>query len=81
MTYIYQGDRVILPTGSDPAIERVPGHHRYHIGLDLGQNDPTAIVIIADKRLPEWASTRTPTACSGSTSRKASISRATRRPS
>jgi len=56
MTYIYQGDEVILPTGSDPAIERVSGHHRYHIGLDLGQNDPTAIAIIEDKRLPEWSS-------------------------
>jgi len=56
MTYIYQGEQVILPTGSDPTIERVPGHHRYHIGLDLGQHDPTAIVIIEDKQLPEWAS-------------------------
>ncbi len=56
MTYIYQGDEVILPAGADPVVDRVRGHHRYHIGLDLGQSDPTAIVIIEDKRLPEWSS-------------------------
>lgn len=58
MNYIHQGDCVILPTRNDPAIRRVTGHHRFHIGLDLGQSDPTAIVIVEDKQYPIWADAR-----------------------
>ena len=54
MNYVHQGDCVILPTGNDPAIRRVTGHHRFHIGLDLGQSDPTAIVIVEDRQYPVW---------------------------
>lgn len=54
MSYIHQGDCVILPTGNDPAVRRVTGHHRFHIGLDLGQSDPTAIVIVEDRQYPVW---------------------------
>lgn len=54
MNYVHQGDCVILPTGNDPAIRRVTGHHRFHIGLDLGQSDPSAVVIIEDRQYPVW---------------------------
>lgn len=54
MTYMHQGDCVILPTGNDPVVRRVTGHHRFHIGLDLGQSDPTAIVIVEDRQYPIW---------------------------
>jgi hypothetical protein len=54
MNYMHQGDSVILPTGNDPAIRRVTGHHRFHIGLDLGQSDPTAVAIIEDRQYPVW---------------------------
>lgn len=52
MNLIYQGDVVTLPTGNDPSICRVTGHHRFHIGLDLGQHDPSGVVIIEDRQLP-----------------------------
>ncbi|WP_439545000.1 hypothetical protein [Sandarakinorhabdus sp.] len=54
MTYLHRGESVILPTGNDPAVRRVTGHHRFHIGLDLGQSDPTAIAIIEDRQYPVW---------------------------
>jgi hypothetical protein len=50
--YVYQGEQVVLSTGFDPATVRVPGHLRYQIGLDLGQNDPSAVVILEDQQLP-----------------------------
>lgn len=52
MNLIYQGDQVSLPTGNDPGIQRIIGHHRFHIGLDLGQHDPSGVVIIEDRQLP-----------------------------
>jgi hypothetical protein len=52
MNLIYQDDSVTLPTGNDPGIRRVTGHHRFHIGLDLGQHDPSGVVIIEDRQLP-----------------------------
>lgn len=58
MNYVFQGDSVILPTGNDPAIQRVTGHHRFHIGLDLGQHDPSGVVIIEDRQYPVWANAR-----------------------
>lgn len=54
MTYVFRGDQVILPAGADPVIRRVVGHHRFHMGLDLGQNDPTAVVVIEDRQFPVW---------------------------
>ena len=48
------GGRVILPTDGDPAIRRVEGHDRFFLGLDLGRVDPTAIVLLRDRQLPEW---------------------------
>lgn len=46
--------RVGLRAGPDPAIERVTGFDRFFMGLDLGRNDPSAIVIVRDTCLPEW---------------------------
>lgn len=53
---IEQGDKLILPTGSDPAVKAAVGYRRYYVGLDLGQaQDPSAISIIKDERLPVWS--------------------------
>lgn len=48
------GGRVALKSHADPAVERVLGHDRFFLGLDLGRNDPTAIVLLHDVQLPEW---------------------------
>ena len=48
------GGRVALRTHFDPAVERVIGHDRLFLGLDLGRNDPSALVLVRDKQLPEW---------------------------
>lgn len=53
--YYLNRDVVTLKAGPDPAVERVRGHHRFHIGLDLGQNDPSAVVIIEDRQFPVWS--------------------------
>lgn len=53
LEYLDNG-RVILPTNGDPAINRVEGYERYFLGLDLGRNDPTALVLVCDRQLPEW---------------------------
>ena len=47
--------RIALRSGPDPAIERI-GHDRFFLGLDLGRNDPSALVLVQDTRLPEWES-------------------------
>ena len=49
----------ILPTGGDPATERVEGYQRYWLGCDLGQKqDPTAVIVIKDYAHPEWQNAR-----------------------
>ena len=48
------GGRVIMPAGCDPAIRRVEGHDRFFLGLDLGRVDPSALVLLRDRQLPEW---------------------------
>ena len=53
LEYLDHG-RVILPTNNDPAIIRVEGYERFFLGLDLGRNDPTALVLVRDRQLPEW---------------------------
>lgn len=55
---IERGDQLVLPTGADPALERVIGYRRYWLGCDLGQNDPTGLVLIQDERIPIWEGTR-----------------------
>jgi hypothetical protein len=41
------------PHRFDPTLSGTLGHHRYHLGVDLGQaNDPTALSIIEDRQLP-----------------------------
>lgn len=45
---------LVLPTNHDPAHERVLGYKRYWLGVDLGQNDPTGLVLIQDERIPFW---------------------------
>ncbi len=48
--------RVILPSNADPAAAdtQVFGWVRHRIGLDLGRNDPSAIVVIRDECYPEF---------------------------
>jgi hypothetical protein len=48
------GGRVALKSHFDPAVERVLGHDRFFLGLDLGRNDPSALVLVRDKQFPEW---------------------------
>lgn len=46
---------VVLPTGNDPAVERVQGWSRYWLGVDLAQaQDNTALVCVHDECLPMW---------------------------
>ena len=54
---IYHKDgRVTLPSNADPAAAgtRIDGWVRHHVGMDLGRNDPSAIVVIRDECLPEF---------------------------
>jgi len=45
----------VLPTGNDPASERVKGYSRYWLGVDLAQaQDNTALVCVHDECLPLW---------------------------
>ncbi len=53
LDYLDHG-RVILPTNADPAIVCVEGYERFYLGLDLGRSDPTALVLLRDRQLPEW---------------------------
>jgi hypothetical protein len=48
------GGRVALKAHNDPAVERVLGHDRFFLGLDLGRSDPSALVLVHDKQYPEW---------------------------
>ena len=48
------GGRVALKSHNDPAVERVLGHDRFFLGLDLGRNDPSALCLLHDKQYPEW---------------------------
>jgi len=58
MSYITRPNgTVVLKANADPAIVRVSGHSRYYLGLDLGRNDPSALVLIHDEQLPAWVST------------------------
>ena len=54
LDYLDHG-RVILPTNADPAIVCVEGYERFYLGLDLGRSDPTALVLLRDRQLPEWS--------------------------
>lgn len=45
----------VLPTGNDPAVEKVKGWSRYWLGVDLAQaQDNTALVVVHDECLPVW---------------------------
>ncbi|MET4130026.1 hypothetical protein [Roseovarius sp. MBR-6] len=59
MTQAYQhlpDGRIALPSNADPAAAgtAVFGWCRHSIGLDLGRNDPTAIVVVRDEAYPEF---------------------------
>ena len=59
MTPTYQhlkDGRVVLPSNADPAAAGtvVHGWVRHHVGLDLGRNDPSAIVVIRDECYPQF---------------------------
>ena len=46
--------RVITKSNFDPAMATLPIGWKHHVvGLDLGRNDPTAIVVVEDKCLPD----------------------------
>ena len=53
LEYLDDG-RVVLPTDGDPAVRRAIGHDRFFLGLDLGRIDPSALVLVRDRQLPEW---------------------------
>ncbi|WP_299850583.1 hypothetical protein [uncultured Roseovarius sp.] len=48
--------RVVLPSNADPAAfgTVVHGWVRHHVGMDLGRNDPSAIVVIRDECFPQF---------------------------
>ena len=57
MTYQHLKDgRVVLPSNADPAAAGtvVHGWVRQHVGMDLGRNDPSAIVVIRDECYPQF---------------------------
>ena len=49
--------RVCLPSNADPAAAGtvVNGWVRHHVGLDLGRNDPSAIVVVKDTCYPQFS--------------------------
>lgn len=51
---------ISLRAGADPSHgERAIGFERYWLGVDLGQaEDPTALTVIKDQRLPAWDGAR-----------------------
>tara|TARA_R110002110_G_scaffold57317_5_gene163933 strand:- start:717 stop:1418 length:702 start_codon:yes stop_codon:yes gene_type:complete len=57
MTYQHLKDGlVVLPSNADPAAAGtvVHGWVRHHVGMDLGRNDPSAIVVIRDECYPKF---------------------------
>jgi len=48
--------RVVLPSNADPAAANtvVCGWLKHHVGMDLGRNDPSAIVVIRDECYPQF---------------------------
>lgn len=48
--------RVVLPSNADPAAAGhvVHGWVRHHVGLDIGRNDPSALVVVRDECYPEF---------------------------
>lgn len=48
--------RVVLPSNADPAAAgmSVTGWVRHRVGLDLGRNDPSALVVVRDECYPEF---------------------------
>lgn len=49
--------RVVLPSNADPAAAGhvVYGWSRHQVGLDLGRNDPSALVVIKDECFPQFS--------------------------
>lgn len=47
---------LVLPSNADPAclMHQVLGWRRYAVGLDLGRNDPTALVVLQSECVPEF---------------------------
>lgn len=50
------GGRIALPSNADPAAAgcTVYGWCRHRVGMDLGRNDPSAIVVVRDECYPEF---------------------------
>lgn len=48
--------RIVLPSNADPAAAgmSINGWVRHHVGMDLGRNDPSAIVVIRDECYPQF---------------------------
>lgn len=53
----HKDGRVSLPSNADPAAAGtlVFGWVRHHVGMDLGRNDPSAIVVIRDECYPQFS--------------------------
>jgi hypothetical protein len=57
MTHQHLPDgRIVLPSNADPAAAGtvVHGWVRHHVGMDLGRNDPSAIVVVRDECYPQF---------------------------
>ena len=55
--FVFNSDgSVYLPSNADPAAAgtQVAGWVKHHVGMDLGRNDPSAIVVIRDECYPEF---------------------------
>lgn len=52
----HKDGRVTLPSNADPAAAgtSVSGWVRHHVGMDLGRNDPSAIVVVRDECYPRF---------------------------
>ena len=55
--HFHKDGRVSLPSNADPAAVNttVYGWVKHHVGMDLGRNDPSAIVAIRDECYPEFS--------------------------
>jgi hypothetical protein len=58
--YVFRaGGKVALRVpDNDPAVERILGHSRFWLGMDLGRSDPSALVLLHDEQLPVYDGSR-----------------------
>lgn len=58
--YVFRaGGKVALRVpDNDPAVQRILGHSRFWLGMDLGRSDPSALVLLHDEQLPVYDGSR-----------------------